>query len=768
MFKGFKPQGLQKIASRMGYAGRMEEFDSYLQQNPDKQREMITYEEKAQEMARGGAVRKMQEGGIVRDGRGNLLNSTGQTIGAYTPSPTQAAGSNIRPLVNNTQYIEPTFQGGNPYTRAIGENGGGGNMTQITTMAIPENGSGGFEPIAKTMAIGEDGGQVPFPIAKTQAIGEDGGGPEPILQPGPLPFLPANPPANTNQAYVPTIGTNPGQVSAYGTPNAPKKVTDVTANLAQTGAMPVGGVTQPELTRVEGGQFVDQRTGQLSGTPVATAFGADTAQAAPAQEIATTQMTASQVTPAVQTAVQANQAAQTDVTDPNAKVVAAQQTASSIGDLNAAQGNATLLNNPVQRQIQSGELITGAADAQTASTFTEQIQAATATPTEKATVQGQLANLTANFDASNPPAWAAGTLRAVQAQMAQRGLGASSMAGQAMIQGALESALPIAQADANIQAQFETQNLSNRQQRAMLAAQQRAQFIGQEFDQEFQARVKNSARIGDVANANFTAEQNIALENSRAANTMNLNNLSNKQALVMGEASALANLDLANLSNNQQAAVQNAQSFLQMEMANLSNEQQTALFNAQAINQSLLSDQSATNAASQFNATSDNQTKQFMSNLANSISQFNATQANAQNQYNAGELNTIGRFNTEIRNQRDQFNAQNQLAIAQNNAVWRREIATADTATINRANELNAKAVLDISDNAYNNLWSFYSDTIEWAWKSAESEQDRINALAVAEVSKEAQEYAANASKAAAGKSALGTIIGTIGGALIR
>jgi len=744
MFKGFKPQGLQKIASRMGYAGRMEEFDSYLQQNPDKQREMITYQEKAQEMARGGAVRKMQEGGAT----------------------TQAAGSNIRPI---------GMQNASAMTRALGEDAQGNipeNFGQIKTAAIGEDDGtmgGGFG--ATTRAVGEDGNKMPYPepfpqpIAKTMAYGEDG---EPPLQPLPQPLLPARPPANTNQAYVPTIGTNPGQVSAYGTPDAPKKVTDVTANLAQTGAMPVGGVTQPELTRVEGGQFVDPRTGQLSGTPVATAFGADTAQAAPAQEIATTQMTASQVTPAVQTAVQANQAAQTDVTDPNAKVVAAQQTASSIGDLNAAQGNATLLNNPVQRQIQSGELITGAADAQTASTFTEQIQAATATPTEKATVQGQLANLTANFDASNPPAWAAGTLRAVQAQMAQRGLGASSMAGQAMIQGALESALPIAQADANIQAQFETQNLSNRQQRAMLAAQQRAQFIGQEFDQEFQARVKNSARIGDIANANFTAEQNIALENSRAANTMNLNNLSNKQALVMGEASALANLDLANLSNNQQAAVQNAQSFLQMEMANLSNEQQTSLFNAQAINQALLSDQSANNAASQFNATSDNQTKQFMSNLANNISQFNATQANAQNQYNAGELNTIGRFNTEIRNQRDQFNAQNQLAIAQNNAVWRREIATADTATINRANELNAKAVLDISDNAYNNLWSFYSDTIEWAWKSAESEQDRINALAVAEVSKEAQEYAANASKAAAGKSALGTIIGTIGGALIR
>ena len=91
--------------------------------------------------------------------------------------------------------------------------------------------------------------------------------------------------------------------------------------------------------------------------------------------------------------------------------------------------------------------------------------------------------------------------------MQQRGLGASSIAGQALIQAAMESALPIAQADARTVATFEAQNLSNRQQRAMLGAQQRAQFIGQEFDQEFQARVQNSARIADIANRNFTAEQ---------------------------------------------------------------------------------------------------------------------------------------------------------------------------------------------------------------------------------------------------------------------
>ena len=513
--------------------------------------------------------------------------------------------------------------------------------------------------------------------------------------------------------------------------------------------------------------MITPTTGQLTSTPVAPTYGADTSQAQTPAQVTSTSMDAAQASTEVQNALQANQAAQTDASDTKAQVVAAQQTATSVANVTAAQGNAIKLDNPVTRQIQTGELIDGVADAEKAKAFTEQVQAATSTPSQQATVAGQLASLTANFDATNPPAWAAGALRGVQAMMQQRGIGASSMAGQAMVQAALESALPIANADAQTVRAFEMQNLSNRQARAMLAAQQRATFLGLEFDQDFQARVQNSAKIADIANRNFTSEQAIALENSRTANTVNLNNLSNKQGVVMAEASALAQMDSANLNARQQSAVQNANNFLQLDMANLTNEQQTALFNAQATNQSLLTDQAATNASRQFNATSQNQVDQFMSTLSNNVSQFNATQNNAQDQFNAGELNTLSRFNTEVRNQRDQFNAQNQLAIAQNNAVWRREIATADTAALNRANELNAKAVLDISDTAYNNLWSFYSDTIEWAWKSAESEQDRINALAVAEVSKEAQEYASNASKAAAGKQALGSMMGTIGAAII-
>jgi hypothetical protein len=90
-----------------------------------------------------------------------------------------------------------------------------------------------------------------------------------------------------------------------------------------------------------------------------------------------------------------------------------------------------------------------------------------------------------------------------------------------------------------------------------------------------------------------------------------------------------------------------------------------------------------------------------------------------------------------MKNNREQFNASNQLVVDQSNATWRREIATQDTAAINRANELNAINTLDISNTAYNNLWQLFGDQMEWAWTSAENQQDRINELAQEQLSVE-------------------------------
>jgi len=535
-------------------------------------------------------------------------------------------------------------------------------------------------------------------------------------------------------------------------------------------ALPQGGVVQAATTPQVAGQEIAAGTGQTGqASPVATQL-AGTATATQQQATQANVVQADTASQAVNTALQATQAAQANPQDPRAQVTAAQQTASSVGNLQAAQGNALLMNNPQQRQIQQGELISGTGvDATKAAQVTAQTQAAAASaqPSQQALVQGQLANLMTQFGGTNPPAWAAGAMRTANAQMAARGLGASSLAGQAIVQAAMEASLPIAQADAGIIAQFERDNLSNRQQSAMLSAEQRAKFLGQEFDQTFQAKVQNAAKVADVANQNFTAEQQIALENSRAANTMNLQNLSNTQALTMSEAAALSQLDTANLNNRQQSAVQNAQNFLQVDMANLSNQQQTELFKGQQRVQSLFTDQAAENASRQFNATSENQRDQFFANLSNQVAQFNAAQVNGQEQFNAGQVNTIERFNAEMNNQRDQFNAQNQLVIAQSNATWRREIATADTAAVNRANELNATAILDMSKQSYDNLWNYYADTMEWAWTSAESELNRMNDLAVAELSAKTQTDVAAAQKKSSAGKAIGNIIGTIGSAYV-
>ena len=215
------------------------------------------------------------------------------------------------------------------------------------------------------------------------------------------------------------------------------------------------------------------------------------------------------------------------------------------------------------------------------------------------------------------------------------------------------------------------------------------------------------------------------------------------------------------------AAVLNAQNFLQIDMANLSNRQQTELFKAQQRVQALFTDQAAENAARQFNASSQNQVDQFFASLASQTAQFNATQQNAQSQFNAGQANTIARFNAELNNQRDQFNASNQLVIAQANAQWRRQIATADTAAINRANELNANAILDISKTAYDNLWNYYADTMEWAWTSAENQIDRNNALAIAELDAKTRTDVAGEQADTAAGNAIGSLIGTLGAAWI-
>ena len=340
-----------------------------------------------------------------------------------------------------------------------------------------------------------------------------------------------------------------------------------------------------------------------------------------------------------------------------------------------------------------------------------------------ASVKTELADLMEDFVSEGTPTWAAGAMRAANAAMASRGLAMTSIAGMAITQAAMEAALPIAQIDA-----------ANKQEMALMKAEQRARFMNMEFDQAFQAKVINAARVSEIANINFSAAQQVALENARLTQTVDLANLSNRQAKVMADAATMSQMDMANLDNRQQAAVLNAQSFLQMDLSNLDNNQQMTMFKAQEAVNAILSDTAAMNAARQFNASSQNQSDQFFANLGAQVNQFNADQLNAMERFNAGEANALEQFNAQQENARDQFNAQNHLIIAQANAQWAQAIATAANAAANQANRDAAMAANNLTMTAYNNVIQRERDLLAWAWASADNAKERDKAIAVATI----------------------------------
>ena len=419
---------------------------------------------------------------------------------------------------------------------------------------------------------------------------------------------------------------------------------------------------------------------------------------------------------------------------------------------------------PDARTIQQGERIEGSTVDMDRVEGAVNYTAATGVPSSEATVQGQLTGLLEQFEGGDTPPWAAGAMRSATAALASRGLGASSMAGQAVVQAAMESALPIAQADANTRAQFESQNLSNRQAAASFAAQQRANFLGVEFDQAFQTRVQNAARISDVANMNFSAEQQVALENARLAQSVDLANLSNLNAKVMSDAASMSQVDLTGLNNRQQAQVQQASAFLQTDMASLNNEQQAAIFKAQAITNTLLSDTAAENAAAQFNASSQTQTDQFFANLTSSVGQFNANQTNAMSRFNAGEENAIEQFNATQQNLREQFNSANSLIVEQANANWYQKIATTDNAAINQSNRDAAASANNMTSLAFNAAMQETRDLMSYAFQAADNDATRAVQLAVAKMSSDDAKAAAKAESSAG----LWGAFGSIGAAIFR
>ena len=690
------------VAKKLGYDGPMQGFDDFLRSKPELQ---AKYNSVTDEY-----VKRFNSGGLVKQRK--------MAVGGDVTPP---------PQMEFTGAGDGLDYGASPTVKAP-KAGDGDRMYIGGTPGFYEPGGAGYVPPPYTG--GEMDSNIPDELKPRP----------PATTTPPATGTPTQPPATTSQ-YGNLDSARYTQFTDIGGKPIVGGAAQVTAEMISTNpAQMLSTASIPALQASQVGAFTPQQA--------ATAGGGS---AGPAQT-----MNAATGTPQMQTALSGMNAAQGGV-GANSLAQAQQGAVSKNALATAAQGTATMATAAKREQV-AGEMIDGSAvDQSKINDVMGGFKAEQGTVTDDMTVQGQLNKMMVAFDAGSPPPWAAGAMRAANAQMAARGVGASSMAGQAIIQAAMEAATPIAAADAKVFETMGLQNLSNRQQTAMMAAQQRAQFLGQEFDQNFQTKVLNAAKIADIANMNFNAEQQVVLENSRAANTMNLANLNNQQAAILANAATFANMDMANLNNRQQAAVQNAQAFLQMDMQNLQGSQQMQLFKAQSISQSLLSDTAAENAARQFNASSVNQANQFNAQLATQVSQFNASQQNAMAQFNTGEANAIAKFNAEVQNRREEFNSSQRLVIDQANAQWMKEVSLQNTASKNAANYLNAQQLQQMTMAEYNNEVQLYRDQIDYAFKSYESDAERMAALARTELQIKGQVDAAKETAKAAAHGQLGS-----------
>ena len=309
----------------------------------------------------------------------------------------------------------------------------------------------------------------------------------------------------------------------------------------------------------------------------------------------------------------------------------------------------------------------------------------TGTITSDATVKGQLESLqnevsTALASGNPMPVWARGAAKATEAAMAARGMSQSSMAAEALAEGIMNAAIPIAAADAQTYKDMIFQNLANNQQAAITNAQSYLKMDMANLSNTQQANLQNiqarqSFLLSDQAAANAAYQFNATSQNQvnqfydNMSATLSQQNASRADAMKQYATSEANKISALNAQNN-----------IQVDEANAQRE----------------------SAINQFNATLSNQRQQFNVNNQREIDQSNVVWRRGINTANTAAVNAA-----------NQTNAQNLLNLS-NWAMsaawqqWRDEASWVNTASENDQNRnhnlamaaLERSTAVDLQDQA--------------------------------------------------------------------
>ena len=258
--------------------------------------------------------------------------------------------------------------------------------------------------------------------------------------------------------------------------------------------------------------------------------------------------------------------------------------------------------------------------------------------TSDATVQGQLAGLqqqvtSAVAQGQNLPAWALGAQKLVEANMAKRGMGASSMYAEALAQGVMQSAVPIAAQDAAAYKEMVFQNLNNRQQAAVTNAQSYLQMDMANLNNNQQANLQNlqvrqAQLFTDQAASNAASQFNATSQNQVDQFYKNLSSSLQTQNAQRSDA-----MNQFSTSESNKISAQNANNATGVSQANAQTEASINQFNAQMTDQ-----------REKFNVQNQQVIDQSNANWRRQLNTSNTAAANAANQTNAQNLLGISNF----------------------------------------------------------------------------------------------------------------------------
>ena len=306
-------------------------------------------------------------------------------------------------------------------------------------------------------------------------------------------------------------------------------------------------------------------------------------------------------------------------------------------------------------------------------TLTQPMTGQTGAIASDATVQGQLAGLQqqvsdAVASGQNLPSWALGAQKVVESNMAKRGMSASSMYAEQLAQGVMQSAIPIAQADAQAYKEMIFQNLNNRQQAAV---------------------------------TNATAYLQMDMSNLSNNQQSNLQNLAARQATLFTDQSAQNAASQFNATSQNQVDEFFTNLATQVETNNAQRKDAMNTFETAEKNKVSAINANNTTEVNRANAEREAAINQFNSSLKDNREKFNVENQRVIDQSNTQWRRQINTANTAAVNAANQTNAQNLLnmsnfALSSMWQQWRDEATWTNEAAqngLNRAHNIAMAAL---------------------------------------------------------------------------